>query len=489
MRYYDIQVGAPGFSPGWSSHPGGVADPGAQEVLLNLDVFKANSDDDNSVTVSDNSTVEIKGVSWDQVRTSNQLVNKPITIYGGMKPGLPLASYQASHSGLLMTGIIQKAWGNWVGTEMSIQMALAASVTGPSGGNGGGNGGGGGSAGGGGGASAGGSSFQVTRFSRSGPRSLGSRALPRGLSQGIARGEFRPGVALAPGQFDSGSFSPGAIAAFTDVAISELNAGAASVDLGNGIVSSFVSGGFPGLTQPINMIHNMLPNMPLSSAITQTLGTAFPGMGLNVAISPLLKLAYQDAGVYQNIQQYATYLYKLSRSILGTQNYWGVHTSALNNTVYLSDRTQPTGSTTITAQDLVGQPTWIDLINVEIHCVMRADIKPYSTVTIPAGTLMVSTGAAILPYSSNQQRTTVTLEAKTFFVYEIQHVGDFRNPDGNYWITIIRATDLSGGSIDTSAPVQTTAPLQSVIPNQPTTGGQILPFGSVVKRSVRKFNA
>jgi hypothetical protein len=39
---------------------------------------------------------------------------------------------------------------------------------------------------------------------------------------------------------------------------------------------------------------------------------------LNIKISQGLKLAYQDAGMYQSMAQYAVYIKKLSHSILGT---------------------------------------------------------------------------------------------------------------------------------------------------------------------------
>jgi hypothetical protein len=477
MRYYDIQVGgASSFGSGWASHPGGgnVADPGAQEVLLNLEVFRAGDDPNYSMTTSDNSTIEIKGVSWDQIKHSNQLVGKVCTVFGGMKPGLPLATVQSAHAGKLFTGLILKAWGNWVGTEMSIQLQLGAvnqnAASGesadttspgqpaPTGNTGN---------------SAAGQSLSMQkansfRVNRSGFRSLDRMPLARG----------RLGVSVTPHD-DGGSVGGGGDGG------GDLSGFPSSSTIG-GIVNSFIGGGFPGLSSPLNLIHNMMEKMPLASAISQTLSTAFPGMGTNINISSLLKLNYQDAGAYQNMAQYATYIMKLSRSIM-SGNYFGVHMASHNGVNYVSDLTVPGAPVVLTAFDFIGQPTWIDLVTVEIKVVMRADIKPFDTVTIPAGTLVNVTGEAILAFQS-QQRTNVTLEAMSFNVVSIRHIGDFRNPDGNYWCTIIQAiinpNESTFPNIVTSALGTSSSGTSSAAPSA---SSSIVVFGSMFKRSPRRY--
>lgn len=53
-----------------------------------------------------------------------------IQVFGGMKPGLPLATAAsaANQAGLLVGGSILKAWGNWVGNSMSVDMIIAPSL-------------------------------------------------------------------------------------------------------------------------------------------------------------------------------------------------------------------------------------------------------------------------------------------------------------------------------------------------------------------------
>jgi hypothetical protein len=57
-----------------------------------------------------------------------------------MRPSLPFATHQSQHRGLLMDGQISHAWGNRIGTNMSIGLAFSPAGTGDeqSGGGGGG---------------------------------------------------------------------------------------------------------------------------------------------------------------------------------------------------------------------------------------------------------------------------------------------------------------------------------------------------------------
>lgn len=125
MRYYAIKVyGAPGAFPNtpdgftWTSHVNGVRDPGAQQIEFHIE-------EANFSLPSENSVLTVHGVSFQQIKQQSDLNGLTIAVYGGMMPGLPIANYQAAHRGLLVTGKINRAWGNWVGTEMSIGMQIA----------------------------------------------------------------------------------------------------------------------------------------------------------------------------------------------------------------------------------------------------------------------------------------------------------------------------------------------------------------------------
>jgi hypothetical protein len=56
----------------------------------------------------------------------NYLFERPITVKAGMAPGLPLATAQSAYAGTIMKGRIFQAFGNWVGTDMTIDFMCMA---------------------------------------------------------------------------------------------------------------------------------------------------------------------------------------------------------------------------------------------------------------------------------------------------------------------------------------------------------------------------
>jgi hypothetical protein len=211
------------------------------------------------------------------------------------------------------------------------------------------------------------------------------------------------------------------------------------------VVSSLFGGGGNGLQAPINLIHNMMPNMPLSGAIAQTLGTAFPAGGTNIKINPALLLNYQDAGVYQNLQQYAQYIKNLSLNLLGggSSGYPGVNMSSHGTTMDVWDGTAPITEGQVSVLDLIGQPTWMAPFTIHVVTVLRSDLHIGGSLTLPP-TLVGVSQEAILPFASIQ-RTNDSFSG-SFIIYRVLHVGDFRNPDGVGWSSNYEALTYGGGA-------------------------------------------
>jgi hypothetical protein len=176
--------------------------------------------------------------------------------------------------------------------------------------------------------------------------------------------------------------------------------------------------------------------MGLSDAIQQTLSTAFSsGGGANVAISDGLKLNYQDAGMYQNMEQYAGYIQKLSQSIMGIKNYPGVMMRSKGQGMNVFDGSKPgaIGRGVIEYLDLIGQPTWLDIATIQVKCILRGDITGGMEVTLPESIATISPNA-VLPFAASPQRFLSSLPG-TGLVINVLHIGDFRNPDGVGWST------------------------------------------------------
>ena len=115
MRYYSLNVvnsdtDSTPFAT-YTSFPNGVNDPGALQVELDIptDTF-ANPAGATSVT--------IWGVSLQTISQAKDFNGKYVTVSGGMQAGLPLAN--PSQAGVLASGVIRQAFGNWIGTNQYI---------------------------------------------------------------------------------------------------------------------------------------------------------------------------------------------------------------------------------------------------------------------------------------------------------------------------------------------------------------------------------
>jgi len=121
----------------------------------------------------------------------------------------------------------------------------------------------------------------------------------------------------------------------------------------------------------------------------------------------------------------------------------------------ITDFTSPGTPIAIQFEDLVGQPTWIDNNKIQVKTVLRADINAAMaggapvTITLPEKLLVSTQGAgAAFSYTSGQGANTyehgnVLLFSGSWVVNKIRHVGHYRQPTGESWVTIIEASSSS----------------------------------------------
>jgi hypothetical protein len=232
-------------------------------------------------------------------------------------------------------------------------------------------------------------------------------------------------------------------------------------------------GGVGGPTNPKNIVHNVPANQPFSQAIKNTLQTAFPQANVIVNISDKIKLAYDDHGFYQSIEQYSTYLKSLSHDLLGnpqTTGYQGVRIHSQGNDITVKDDTQSSGGPiALQYTDFVGQPTWIGANKISIKCLLRGDISPTSgntvDITLPANTLATVSSP---DQAKIGQNNNVLAFQGSWTVTSVRHIGKFRSPSMDSWVTIIEA--VTGGSGGGGTNTATDAP------TGPTAEGGKLPF-------------
>jgi hypothetical protein len=424
MRYYAVKIdGAPSSFPAitgaalsgaqFSSVAMGQNDPGALRCQMYLE-------QDTAHTASSNSFIRFWGIPLAQISQASNLAGKGIEVDGGMWPGLPLATSQSAYKGMLVQGTIYAAFGNWQGTDMTLDILFTGGkATSQSGGSGNG----------------------ASTGTPLGQGGIGhqsvlpqSRLLTRKISPPNVTVASQP---LSPSPIPMDFFGGGITSAISSL---------------EGILSSIASsfGGGGWAKKPVNLTYNLQPNTLLSSAIQQTLQKAYPNATIQINISPSLKLGYQDAGVYQNLMQFATYMRQLSFSIMGTTNYSGIRMWTQGSTIHVGDGTQQnsSGAIALNYQDLIGQPTWIDVDIIQIKTVMRSDLVIGKQVTLPQGIPVTSTSQAALPLSSTAlsyaQSFPLTFTG-TFLIQDtVKHIGDSRHPDGAQWCTIIECAGQPG---------------------------------------------
>jgi hypothetical protein len=134
VRYYSVVITKPDGSPflfkslgglaltsllpsGPQNPISGLANPAALNIEFDLTAFVYNAPDNNS-------WLRIWGLGLQDIGNAADLTMLNVSVYGGMSKGLPLANPQ--QAGLLVKGQVLAAWGNWIGTDQTVEMALVA---------------------------------------------------------------------------------------------------------------------------------------------------------------------------------------------------------------------------------------------------------------------------------------------------------------------------------------------------------------------------
>lgn len=113
MRYYKIEIDDGALV--YQSHDGQRNLPGALQIEMDIPVAPFASPKGAAY-------VKIWGIPRETVSQAKDLHEKNIKIYAGFKKGLPLAN--PSQAGLIVQGYIFQPFGNWIGTEMSLDLIV-----------------------------------------------------------------------------------------------------------------------------------------------------------------------------------------------------------------------------------------------------------------------------------------------------------------------------------------------------------------------------
>jgi hypothetical protein len=99
----------------FSSRLNGMNNPGALDIEGEIQTY-------NAAEPQGNSYVKIHGVGLGMIGQASNLNGMGIMLFGGMAKGLPLATAQSTQSGLLAQGTVFQAFGNWQGTDQTLDL-------------------------------------------------------------------------------------------------------------------------------------------------------------------------------------------------------------------------------------------------------------------------------------------------------------------------------------------------------------------------------
>lgn len=310
MRYYTIVITDPKTNTEIRRYTSltalGQNNPGALNIELDANVYAL----DAPIGAA---TVKIWGIGIEEIGAAFDLNEKRVQVYAGMSRGLPLAN--PTQAGLILSGMIQQAFGNWEGVNMSLDLIVNA---------------------------------------------------------------------------DSGTQNA-----------------------------------------PKNIVLNWKKGQKLADAIRSTLSVAFPDFTSDIQISDKLVLNQDEHSYYQSALQFAKYIKEVSQHIMGG-TYRGVAITIKENGFVVYDGSTQKEPKSIVFTDLIGQPTWLGLGQIQFKCVMRADLQVSDFVTLPRGQ------ATTTAQSYSQFRKKADFQG-SFMLDAVRHVGNFRQADAASWVTVFNA--------------------------------------------------
>ncbi len=116
----------------WTSHPNGIYDPAAHEIVFDVQVVEYAATSGAMVITIEGPRIQdiFQAANYSHGNPANQLASWRLDLYGGMTGnGLPLSLPSAGQPapGLLMVGEVLESFGNWTGTDMSLSFLVIPS--------------------------------------------------------------------------------------------------------------------------------------------------------------------------------------------------------------------------------------------------------------------------------------------------------------------------------------------------------------------------
>lgn len=176
----------------------------------------------------------------------------------------------------------------------------------------------------------------------------------------------------------------------------------------------------------------------MMSMIEQVLKRNHPGYTVKSKIKDNLVLSNDETGAYSTIGQFARYVWNTSKSIVTDLGYQGVSILVQGKTIIVQDGSSQKKPKDIKYVDIIGQPTWIGVGQMQLRVNIRADLFTGDFIKIPESAVK-QTSKSMQGFSKNK-----TSFNGTFQVVGLRHLGNFRQPDANSWVTVIDCLEQAG---------------------------------------------
>lgn len=179
-----------------------------------------------------------------------------------------------------------------------------------------------------------------------------------------------------------------------------------------------------------NLVFVCEAGQSFSDAIDKSLKAA--GIGSKIAVNKNLTPAEQIIFRADSIPSFARQLNEQSKRVMNDPAYYGAVMSKSLDGYEVGDMSdfQDRSALQIDFTDLVGQPTWLDFMTIQLKCVMRSDLKTQDKIKLPKANSIIGSKA----FSNLKDDIAYTGYG---FVQKIRHVGSSRQPDANSWVSIV----------------------------------------------------
>ena len=183
---------------------------------------------------------------------------------------------------------------------------------------------------------------------------------------------------------------------------------------------------------PVNLAFNASKNQSLGNAAAISIRNAYSNY-FKVVDNSSQDIIWTEGtwGTFSDLHAMAQKLNAMSKVVNTDPNYAGIDIYVNQKTITIDDGTAPAPEPTqINFNDMMSQPTWLNLITIQLELVARGDLSNLQYVKLP-------------PFvgQNNNQSQSRWRDNSTFTgigkIIRTRHIGDLRQPTGTAWRTVI----------------------------------------------------